>query len=165
MVKEPLPPPPPRVRGDPLPVALPDRSGAPALHAPSGPSTACSASIRSTSSGYYPLLIRRQLIVLLHDPLNLGGDRLSYHSVQPREIAAEQPIETDVIIFGKIQKLVSRIAQNFRQILLGNLPLIRQADVHFRVCTSRPCVTVQAASYGAPLDGELRCVCESTQAL
>jgi hypothetical protein len=42
------------------------------------------------------------------------------------EIAAEQPIETDVILFRKIQKLVSRIALDLGQVLLGYLPLICQ---------------------------------------
>ena len=46
--------------------------------------------------------------------------------MQPFEIAAEQPIETDVILFGKIQKLVSRIALDLGQILLGYLSLMRQ---------------------------------------
>ena len=46
--------------------------------------------------------------------------------MQPFEIAAEQPIETDVILFRKIQKLVSRIAPDLGQILLGYLPLICQ---------------------------------------
>jgi hypothetical protein len=39
------------------------------------------------------------------------------------EIAAEQPIETDVIFLGKIQKLISRIALDLGQILLRYLPV------------------------------------------
>jgi hypothetical protein len=46
--------------------------------------------------------------------------------VQPFEIAAEQPIETDMMLLGKIEELVSRIAVDLGQILLGYLPLIRQ---------------------------------------
>ena len=48
------------------------------------------------------------------------------HFAQPLQIAAEQPIETDVILFSKIKKLISHIALDLGQILLGYLSLMRQ---------------------------------------
>jgi hypothetical protein len=80
-----------------------------------GASLRCSSKSRSTSSSTIRLCsgVKQAHFSLNRPAMENAASKFvrAHHVPQLLEVAAEQPTETDVILFGKIQMLVSRTAR------------------------------------------------------